>query len=364
MENKKKQRNEYIGNVNIFVRKYKLALFLIVCIVVFVLLSSSQVYAGDNSLQGIDCEQSEEDRLKQAKAICAARYPGEADSSSNRWLCCLYLIASCSRDEVVTDAIKNCDTFCKNQHGSGWRGVLYDGGDTCACELTKEGCEDICQKGDVRAHYEYISPEQNCYCSCDGKLRVWNGKKCECISNAVPAGGDDCKCDSDSGYNLDVLGKKCVEKEEVVVVEKKTPIDKERERLKNKYPGLAPGYVLFVEGMVNTLPLRAVIGYDKYGHSALYIGDYQVTKGNEFQVRSEDAAPLRVFRDGTQINLILGEQTKEGDVIIGAVVEARRSGIIVTTVDKVEDVAREYFNGKRAQFCLEDDILSAHCRRN
>lgn len=111
-------------------------------------------------------------------------------------------------DHTITTDEEECDTFCKEQEGSGWRGVLYDGGDTCACELTKEGCEDICQKADVRAHYEDIRSNK-CYCSCDGKLREWNGKKCGCIRNAVPAEGDDCKCDSDSGYNLDVWGKKC-----------------------------------------------------------------------------------------------------------------------------------------------------------
>ncbi len=208
MEYKKKQRNEYIGNVNIFVRKYKLALFLIVGIVVFVLLSSSQVYAEDNSLQEINCEQTEEDISKQVKAICAARYPGESDSSSNRFFCRLHLRVSCLRDEAVTDTIKNCDTFCKEQEGSGWHGVSYDGGDTCSCELTKEGCENKCQKGDVRAHYKYINSEQKCYCSCRGKLLKWdiNTEKCKCVSNAEP-NGVECKCES--GYKLDVWGKKC-----------------------------------------------------------------------------------------------------------------------------------------------------------
>ena len=114
-------------------------------------------------------------------------------------------------DHTVTTDEEECNTFCKEEHGSGWRGVLSDGGDICSCELTKEGCEDICQEGDVRAHYEDISSKQECYCSCDGKLREWNGKnkKCECISNAVPAEGDDCKCDSESGYKRDIWGKKC-----------------------------------------------------------------------------------------------------------------------------------------------------------
>ena len=211
MEYKKKQRKEDIGNVNIFVRKYKLALFLIVCIVVFVLLSSSQVYAEDNSLQGINCEQSVEDILKQAEAICAARYPGGGrDGSRDRWFCVIGLTSSCSFDEAVTDAIKNCDTFCKNQHGSGWRGVIENPDDPadCNCKLTKEGCENKCQKGDVRAHYKYINSEQKCYCSCTGKLLKWdiNTEKCECVSNAEPNGGE-CKCES--GYELDVWGKKC-----------------------------------------------------------------------------------------------------------------------------------------------------------
>ncbi|MCK4733376.1 MAG: hypothetical protein KAT65_13060 [Methanophagales archaeon] len=123
----------------------------------------------------------------------------------------------------------------------------------------------------------------------------------------------------------------------------KTPIEKERERIKKDYPDLEEGYVLFVEGMVNTAIPRAVIGYAKYGHSALYIGDYRVPKGGEFTVHdNKDQYPLRVFRNGEERYLGSGERTIEGDLIIGAVVEARGTGILVTTVDKVEEVARKY----------------------
>lgn len=110
-------------------------------------------------------------------------------------------------------------------------------------------------------------------------------------------------------------------------------IDIERERLKKDYPGLKKGYLLFSEGKVSKW------NGDDYGHVGIYIGDFVADK--KYKVRDDAAAPLKVFREGKPTWLYLEDYIKEGDLIIGAVVEMRWEGAVFTTVDGMKREAEE-----------------------
>lgn len=110
----------------------------------------------------------------------------------------------------------------------------------------------------------------------------------------------------------------------------------ERERLKRDYPGLTKGDLIYAQGWL------AVRGRD-WGHVAMYIGDFEVTREGGYLLRDniykEKESPLRVFRNGKPVTLRKDDRIREGDLIIGAVVEMRWTGAVFNTVDGVRTQA-------------------------
>lgn len=376
-------------------KKYTIALFLIVCVIATTLLTVDSISADDATcgkgweMRGGECKPCDDickeriseyyvydpDKSSANKCECECEIGYEIAYERNP-LAGNRLSATCKKITGGPE-VDNCDDHCKTTSGENAEHAIGEGDyPNCDCECEKGwtmeeqgcvSCEDFCEKKEG-GHYIY-DPDKSytniCECKCeDGYKSDWDDsgnkicKKVECPTNStnvtdlpgsnLPSNNRklnrDCYCDE--GYTQS-YGECVVEADEEEVDE--SLIDWEREHIKADYNQLNEGYVLFVEGLVNTQPLRTVLGEADYGHSAVYIGDYQVPKGGEFFVRDEDQAPLKVFRKGKPIELEQGDITEEGDWIIGAVVEARGTGIVVTTVDKMKDVARQYF-GREPNF--------------
>lgn len=101
---------------------------------------------------------------------------------------------------------------------------------------------------------------------------------------------------------------------------------------------LEKGDLIYAQGMASRVP------GNHWGHVAIYIGDYRVTRKGGYTLRDEvfDEAPLRVFRNGQPIMLRRGQRIEEGDLIPDAVVEMRKTGAVINSVDGVSRIASIY----------------------
>ena len=356
MEYKKKQRKEDIDNRGISVAKSKLVRFLIVVgIVVLVLLSSGEVFAQETSeptWELVETLINHENRPTEfIVGVTPNYFSPRNDGSFNKYTIEeTYFIHKCYWKDHVGTPSESIQVDVEMRADFTKPPEILVPGEKITLKATVSGTGTI-YSGSSGIIFEYRADGINLR----DTTQVRTGATAESPFRTYSISPYFVVPETHSGeisivaflWNAGAVNVRWVYR---ASGEGETLMDEESARLKEKYPELAPGYVLFAEGILNKPPLRTVLWNDKYGHSGLYIGEYHVQKGEEFEVRDEAAAPLRVFRDGKRkIYLKIGEHTKEGDVIIGAVVEARGAGIIVTTVDRMEDVAREYL-GREPHF--------------
>ena len=97
------------------------------------------------------------------------------------------------------------------------------------------------------------------------------------------------------------------------------------------------GDLIYAQGTVSHLG-------DHWGHVAIYIGDYKVTRKGGYTLRDPifDVSPLKVSRNGKPVLLKRGQKIKKGDLIVRAVVEMRETGAVFNTVDGVRRIASIY----------------------
>jgi hypothetical protein len=118
---------------------------------------------------------------------------------------------------------ETCEDYCKNQNiinseNAIWASGDYSSGCVCECKkgwtMKEQGCvpcEDICQQSDSRAHYDpndLYSWDNNCGCSCTGKLLEYKFNECRCVTGAHDPDGDG-ECECKPGYEISVWGEKC-----------------------------------------------------------------------------------------------------------------------------------------------------------